>query len=355
MRIRYAQALRATGQRAQAAAVLENAAMHNPDNKALLGAYGRALADAGNFKQALDVLERAHSPDQPDWRILSVQGAVLDQMGRHEEAQRYYASALKIVPDEPSVLSNLGLSYALSKDLKRAEDDAAARLRATATGDKRVRQNLALVVGLQGRFQEAETIARADLPPDEAAANVAYLRADAGPEGRRNLKKTIRCAPSRDWTRSKRAGRNPLASPAPSFCSLHLQRDDEGHTALQKVGVSFISLAGDAMSKTKARATPAAYVPPSSTGSSPSTGRAPDGLLQGRAGALLRQHLAQIGDVRRRLVRRQVGRAIVSASWKRPCSPTTSARFCRTRLSPLPLAEARRKVSSARFRSFESA
>ena len=42
--------------------------------------------------------------------------------------------------------------------------------------DPRVRQNLALVVGLQGRFAEAETIARADLPPDEAAANVAYLR-----------------------------------------------------------------------------------------------------------------------------------------------------------------------------------
>ena len=114
--MRYAQALRATGQRAQAAAVLETAALHNPENRALLGAYGRALADAGNFKQAMDVLERAHSPDQPDWRILSVQGAVLDQMGRHAEAQRYYASALKIVPDEPSVLSNLGLSYALSKD-----------------------------------------------------------------------------------------------------------------------------------------------------------------------------------------------------------------------------------------------
>ena len=40
----------------------------------------------------------------------------------------------------------------------------------------RVRQNLALVVGLQGRFAEAETIARADLPADEAAANVSYLR-----------------------------------------------------------------------------------------------------------------------------------------------------------------------------------
>jgi len=32
------------------------------------------------------------------------------------------------------------------------------------------------VVGLQGRFAEAEEIARADLPPDQAAANVAYLR-----------------------------------------------------------------------------------------------------------------------------------------------------------------------------------
>ena len=34
----------------------------------------------------------------------------------------------------------------------------------------------ALVVGLQGRFAEAESIVRADLPPAEAAANVAYLK-----------------------------------------------------------------------------------------------------------------------------------------------------------------------------------
>jgi Flp pilus assembly protein TadD len=173
--IRYAQALRQTGRRAQAAAVLETAAIHNPNNPGLLGAYGRALADAGNFKQALDVLQRAHTPDAPDWRVLSVQGAVLDQMGRHEEAQRHYASALRIVPDEPSVLSNLGLSYALSKDLKRAEDTL-RRASARGTPDKRVRQNLALVVGLQGRIQEAEQLAQADLSPEQAAENVAFLR-----------------------------------------------------------------------------------------------------------------------------------------------------------------------------------
>jgi Flp pilus assembly protein TadD len=42
--------------------------------------------------------------------------------------------------------------------------------------DARVRQNLGLVVGLQGRFAEAETIVKADLPQEEAAANVAYLK-----------------------------------------------------------------------------------------------------------------------------------------------------------------------------------
>jgi Flp pilus assembly protein TadD len=173
--INYAHGLRATGQRRQAAAVLEQATIQNPNNSEVLGAFGRALADVGNYQQALDVLSRAHTPDRPDWRILSVQGAVLDQMGRHDEAQRYYATALKIVPDEPSVLSNLGLSYALSKDLVRAEMTLRRAL-SRPKADPKIRQNLALVIGLQGRFAEAESIARADLPPEIAATNVSYLR-----------------------------------------------------------------------------------------------------------------------------------------------------------------------------------
>jgi Flp pilus assembly protein TadD len=171
----YGQALRATGQRAQAVAVLEQATIAHGGNKALLAAYGRALADNGNFQQAFDVLSKAHSPDNPDWRILSVQGTALDQMGRHDDARRYYASALKIVPEEPSVLSNLGLSYVLSKDLPKAEQTL-RRAYANGRADARVRQNLGLVIGLQGRFAEAETIVKADLPPEEATANVAYLK-----------------------------------------------------------------------------------------------------------------------------------------------------------------------------------
>jgi Flp pilus assembly protein TadD len=173
--LQYGKALRAAGQRSQAVAVLEQATIGHPDNKALLAGYGRALADNGNFQQAFDVLSRAHTPDDPDWRILSAQGAALDQLGRYEEARQYYASALKIAPEEPSVLSNLGLSYVLTKDLPKAEETL-RRAYGRADADLRVRLNLALVVGLQGRVAEAEGIVKADRPAEEAEANVAYLR-----------------------------------------------------------------------------------------------------------------------------------------------------------------------------------
>jgi Flp pilus assembly protein TadD len=171
----YARALRATEQRAQAVAVLQQAAIRNPNNLELLAAYGKALGDVGRYKEASEVLGRAHTPERPDWRILSAQGAVADQIGDHVAAQRYYDSALKIAPGEPSVLSNLGLSYALSKRLPDAEE--ALRQAADHPGaDLRVRQNFALVLGLQGKFQEAEDVFRRELPASEAAANMTALR-----------------------------------------------------------------------------------------------------------------------------------------------------------------------------------
>jgi Flp pilus assembly protein TadD len=156
-------------------AVLQAAVIRHPQDLELLGAYGRALMDAGQLRQAEDVLSRAHLPERPDWRILSVQGAVADQLGDHARAQGFYQSALRINPGEPTVMSNFGLSLALSKRLPEAEQvlrQAAQHPRA----DKRVRQNLVLVLGLQGRFAEAEQLARSDLPPEEAQAAITQLR-----------------------------------------------------------------------------------------------------------------------------------------------------------------------------------
>lgn len=171
----YARALRAMDQHAQALAVLQNAVLIHQDDRELLGAYGRSLADNGRLREADEVLSRAHSPERPDWRILSAQGTVADQLGEHERAQQLYQAALKLAPSEPTVMSNLGLSLALSRHLPDAERvlrEAAAQ----PAADARVRQNLVLVLGLQGRFGEAETVARQDQSPAEAAAAIAYLK-----------------------------------------------------------------------------------------------------------------------------------------------------------------------------------
>jgi Flp pilus assembly protein TadD len=174
--LNYAALLRMTGKNAQALAVMRQVAIGYPNDREVLAAYGKALAAGGELEQALSTISRAQTPDRPDWRLKSAEGAILDQLGRVNEARAAYRDALDIKPNEPSVLSNLGMSYLLAQDLKTAETYMRTAI-AQAGADSRIRQNLALVVGLQGRFQEAENIARQELTAEQAEANMAYLKA----------------------------------------------------------------------------------------------------------------------------------------------------------------------------------
>jgi Flp pilus assembly protein TadD len=90
------------------------------------------------------------------------------------------------------------LSYVLSKDLPKAEE-ALRQAYGHASGDPRVRANLALVVGLRGNMAEAEKIAKADLPPEEAAANVTQLKLLLARKDKENARAEI--------------GKMPLAAP----------------------------------------------------------------------------------------------------------------------------------------------
>ncbi len=173
--MKFANVLRMTGRNEQALAVMQQIVIAHPKDRSVLAAYGKALAGAGNLKKALNVIQRAYTPDNPDWRLLSAQGAILDQLGKPKEARLLYRKALDLVPNEPTVLSNLGMSYLLTGDLRTSESYLQNAIK-VPRADSRVRQNLALVVGLQGRFDEAEKIAAGELAPAQAQANIAYLR-----------------------------------------------------------------------------------------------------------------------------------------------------------------------------------
>jgi Flp pilus assembly protein TadD len=173
----YAAQLKQLGQGEQQLQVLATLAEHHPQDKVLLAFYGRELAQAGQLDRAQDVLARAIAAGSTDWKVYSAMGSMLDQQAKYAEARDYYQRALKIAPGTIAVMNNLGMSYALEGNLKQAENTLReASDLPEGKSEPRLRQNLALVVGLQGRFDEARQIASADLPPDQVEANMAYLQ-----------------------------------------------------------------------------------------------------------------------------------------------------------------------------------
>jgi Flp pilus assembly protein TadD len=173
--LNYSAALLRVGRSDQAVAVLQKAAINFPNDREVQAAYGKGLASHGDLQQALEIIQRAQTPDQPDWKLISAEAAIRDQLGQHDQARALYAQALQIAPNEPTTLSNYGMSYVLTGELPQAEKMLRQAI-AQPNADSRVRQNLALVVGLEGHFDEAQKIASAELSPDQAAANIAYLK-----------------------------------------------------------------------------------------------------------------------------------------------------------------------------------
>ena len=173
--VNYAKNLKAMGEKDRAIAVLQQASMYNSDHKGLASEYGRLALENDQAALAEKLLARAEDPLKPDWKVISAQGAAIAKQGRHREAIPKFERALALSPDNPAVLNNLGMAQAMNGDAVKAE--ATLRKAADLPGAApRVRQNLALVVGLQGKFDEARQISGADLPPEKTAENIAYLR-----------------------------------------------------------------------------------------------------------------------------------------------------------------------------------
>ena len=173
----YADGLEKFGQTDQQLQVLATLSEQNPQNASVQSIYGKKLIAAGRPGEAVPILEKAAASGPGDWRILSALGSAYDQQGQYSTARDTYQKALALQPNQISVLNNVGMSYALEGNLKQAEETLRNAM-ALPEGKTlpRLRQNLALVVGLQGRFEESRQIASEDLPPDEVEANMAYLQ-----------------------------------------------------------------------------------------------------------------------------------------------------------------------------------
>lgn len=160
-------------QKAFSAASLALAA--EPGNADAVITYSRLAVGLGRTEEAEKALSGAEAGGLKDWRILSAKGAVQAEKGDLAAAKSTLQKGLELAPDQPQLLNNLAFVYTLEGNPKMAED--LLRRASAAPGAKpRTRQNLALVLGLQGKYDESKKISAADTPAGVADANVAYLK-----------------------------------------------------------------------------------------------------------------------------------------------------------------------------------
>jgi Flp pilus assembly protein TadD len=173
--VSYAKNLKAMGEKRQALAVLQQASVFHGGNREINSEYGRLALEFDQVSLAQKLLEQADDPANPDWRVISARGTVLAKQGSYRGAIPLYERALALSPEQPSVLSNLALAHTMDGHPDKAEPLLKRAARAGGE-DPRVTQNLALVLGLQGKYEDARVTAARHMAPEDASADVEYLR-----------------------------------------------------------------------------------------------------------------------------------------------------------------------------------
>ena len=143
--IRQAQMLRLAGSYPEAIKHLSQLMMVAGDDPRIISEYGKTLAAMGRPTDAVNFLTRAQQLQPGDWTVYSALGVAYDQLGDQNNAQLNYEQALKINPEEPSILSNYALSRMLAKDPDKARALVARAEKAGGGKDAIIGRNIAMI------------------------------------------------------------------------------------------------------------------------------------------------------------------------------------------------------------------
>jgi Flp pilus assembly protein TadD len=226
--VSFARNLKAAGHKQHAFEVLQTAAMVNGDSKELASEMGRLAIEFEQIAMAEKLLAMADDPLRPDWRVISARGTVMAKQSKFAEAIPFFERAMKLAPAQPSVLNNLAMAHAANGDPVKAEE--ILRQAVGRSNDPKIKQNLALVLGLQGKHDEAgvtrvavapttsadtdyiKRMVRATPATTPAAPTRAVATAPARPARAIEVRSTSRQAPANGL----RAGGGPADVAAPT-------------------------------------------------------------------------------------------------------------------------------------------
>lgn len=162
----------AIGDAAAAMGFYRRADQLQPANANIKAGLAGAMVLAEDPFSAIPLFETADRIGPVDPRLLSERGLAYDLVGDNELAQRYYRQSLAVGPDDET-LRRLALSQAISGDRRGMEVTLSPLLQKQ---DKAAWRTRAFAFAILGLENEAESIARANLPEAAAGGMVAYLR-----------------------------------------------------------------------------------------------------------------------------------------------------------------------------------
>ncbi len=152
--IKLSAAVRRMGNPGKAVEIAQTSRALYPKDPYLTAEYAAALIASERSDDAIKALDDGLRTAPTYARLWSLKGAALDQLENYDLARRHYDRALQITPNDPNIMSNLGLSYALAGDPATAETWLRRAMAQPGAGAN-IRQTLDLILQIQGKSASA--------------------------------------------------------------------------------------------------------------------------------------------------------------------------------------------------------
>ncbi|MBL0319972.1 MAG: tetratricopeptide repeat protein [Alphaproteobacteria bacterium] len=174
-RLAYADSLRLLGETPKAHQQYQDVLSADENSIDALEGNGLTYMVEGKFQDAVTIFKKVMEKDALRWRTINALGVCLTMTNRYDEAIPYFQTALEVSPNNPAILNNKALAYALSdknEEAIKTLENASQSLSVADPKRKTIDLNLALFYSLAGKLDDAERIARLHLKDAELANNM---------------------------------------------------------------------------------------------------------------------------------------------------------------------------------------
>lgn len=133
----------------------------------------------GKLGKALELYSDLQQRDPDNPKVYHRMATVSSQRGDHEAAVRYFRQALEHAPDDTDILADLGYELFLTDELDKSERVLRRAVQMDPKHERAI-NNLAIVTGHLGNFEESFRLFRRVNTAAESHANLAYIHVQRG-------------------------------------------------------------------------------------------------------------------------------------------------------------------------------